>query len=210
MQQPVEGRVVVTSGPNGLRVEIRPLVRTRAARRRLALAAILLMASALFGGARLVQAWETGLRRGDFADLSLPWLAALTVAVGLFTPLAVLGLAALAFAEETVQVGSDTITISTTAFERTKVRTIPIAELECWRQTLLPLSPWWTWAVERLAARWRGRLEPLAGAARPKEKKWIAQVLAQATGKPLIDDFGRTRSWDQTDGRTQPDKRGRS
>ncbi len=61
MRQPVEGRVVVTSGPNGLRVEIRPLVRTRTARRRLAVAAILLLASALFGGSRLVQAWETGL-----------------------------------------------------------------------------------------------------------------------------------------------------
>jgi hypothetical protein len=207
--QPLEGRVVVSCDPNGLRVEIRPLVRTRGARRRLALAAILLLGSALFGGARLVQAWETGLRRGDFADLPLPWLAALTVAVGLFTPLAVVGLAALAFAEETVHVGPDSITISTTAFEKTKVRTIPIAELECWRQTLLPLSPWWTWAVQRLAARWRGRLVPLAGAAGPQEKKWIAQVLAQATGKPLIDDFGRTRSFGEAKGQPQTDRPGR-
>src|SRR5207244_1432041 len=61
MQQPVEGRVVVSSGPDGLRVEIRPLARTRGARRRLALAVIFLLASAFFGGARLVQAWETGL-----------------------------------------------------------------------------------------------------------------------------------------------------
>ncbi|HTD53238.1 MAG TPA: hypothetical protein VK780_09450, partial [Thermoanaerobaculia bacterium] len=90
-----------------------------------------------------------------------------------------------------------------------RVRTIPIAELECWRQTLLPLSPWWTWAVQRLAARWRGRLEPLAGAAGPKEKKWIAQVLAQATGKPLVDDFGRITRWDGTERRPQTDRPGR-
>ena len=208
MRKPEEERVVVSSGPGGLRVEIRPLVRTRRARRRLALAAILLFASVLFGGSRIVSAWEAGLRRGDFGDLPLPWLAALTAAVGLFTPLAVLGLAALAFAEETVQVGPDSVTISTTSFERTRVRTIPLDELECWRQTLLPLSPWWTWAVERLAARWRGRLEPLAGAAGPKEKKWIARLLAEATGKPLIDDFGRRRDGNETRGRGDAGTRG--
>jgi len=201
-------RVVVSSGPDGLRIEIRPLIRTRKARWRLALATVLLLASALFGAARLAQAWETGLRRGDFRDIPLPWLAALTVAVGLFAPLAVLGLAALAFAEETIQVGPESVTISTTAFERTRVRTIPLAELECWRQTLLPLSPWWTWAVERLAAKWRGRLEPLAGAAGPKEKKWIGQVLARATGRPLVDDFGRTREL-ETRRREDAEKRGR-
>ncbi len=160
----------------------------------MALAAIVLLASALFGTARLVQAWESGLRRGDFGEIPLPWLTALTIAVGLFTPLSVVGLAALAFAEETVEVGPDSVTISRTAFERTRVRTIPLMELECWRQTFLPLPPWWTWAVERLAARWRGRLEPVAGAAGPREKKWIGQMLAHATGKPLIDDFGRSRA----------------
>ena len=187
-------RIVVSSGPDGLKVEIRPLARTRRGRRRLATVAILLLGSALFGAARLAQAWEAGLKKGDFGDFPLPLLAALTVAVGLFAPLAVVGLAALAFAEETVEIGPDAVTISTTAFERTRVRRIPLAELECWRETLLPLPPWWTWAVERLAARWRGRLEPLAGAAGPKEKREIARILARATGKPLIGDFGKRRA----------------
>src|SRR5260370_25487726 len=74
MRQPVEGRVVVTSRPNGLRVEIRPLVRTRAARRLLALAAILLMAAALFGGARPGPARAHRLRPGRLRGLALPWL----------------------------------------------------------------------------------------------------------------------------------------
>jgi hypothetical protein len=186
-----EGRVVVSSGPGGWKLEIRPLVRTRKGRWRLALVAAILLASALFGETRLAQAWETGLRKGDFGDLPLPLLAALTLAVGVFAPLAVVGLAGLAFAEETIEVGPDAVTISTTAFERTRVRRIPLAELECWRETLLPLPPWWTWAVERLAARWQGRLEPIAGAAGPKEKRRIARMLARATGKPLVGDFGR-------------------
>jgi hypothetical protein len=186
-------RVVFSWGPDGLRVEIRPLARTRRGRWRLVTITATLLGSAFFGGARLVGAWEIGLKRGDFGDLPLPLLAALTVAVGLFAPLAVVGLAALAFAEETVEVGQDAVTITSTAFERTTVRRIPLDELECWRETLLPLPPWWTWAVERLAARWRGRLEPLAGAAGPKEKRRIAEVLSAATGKPLVNDFGRTR-----------------
>ncbi len=117
---------------------------------------------------------------------------ALTLAVGVSTPVALLGLAALAFAEETIEVGPETITIQTTAFEKTSTRRVPLAELECWRETYLPLSPWWTWSVSRLAARARGKLVPLAGAAGPKEKRWIGQVLASATGKPLIRDWGRT------------------
>jgi hypothetical protein len=177
-----------------LKLEIQPLARTRRGRLRLAAVAILLLGSALFGAARLAQAWEAGFKKGDFGDFPLPLLAALTVAVGLFAPLAVVGLAALAFAEETVEISPDAVTISTTAFERTRVRRIPLAELECWRETLLPLPPWWTWAVERLAARWRGRLEPLAGAAGPKEKREIARILARATGKPLIGDFGKRRA----------------
>jgi hypothetical protein len=186
-----EERVVVTSGPAGLTIEIRPLVRTRRGRIRLALLAAAVLAGALFAGSRIVQGWESGLRRGEFTELPLPLLASLSVAVGAFAPLALFGLAALAFAEETVEVSTRTLTIRTTTFEKTRVREIPLSELECWRETYLPLSPWWTWAVARLAARWRGRLEPLAGAAGPKEKRRIARVLARATGKPLVNDFGK-------------------
>jgi len=186
-------RVVVSAEPGSLRLEIRPLVRTRRGRRRLTLAAIVLLGSVLFGAARLGQLWETGLKKGDFSDFPLPLLAGLTVAVGLFAPLAFVGLAALAFSEETVIVRADAVTITTTTFERTRVRTIPLEEVECWRETYLPLAPWWTWAVERLAVARRGRLEPLAGAAGPREKRMIAEVLSRATGRPLVNDFGKTR-----------------
>jgi hypothetical protein len=186
--------VVVVSGPSGLTVEIRPLIRTRRGRLRFALLAAVVLMGALFGASRIVQGWESGFRRGEFSELPLPLLVTLSVAIGVFAPLALVGLSALAFAEETVEVGPQILTIRTTAFEKTRIRQIPLAEIECWRETYLPLPPWWTWAVQRLAARWHGKLEPLAGAAGPKEKRQIAQVLARATGKPLVNDFGRIRS----------------
>ena len=177
--------------PGGIRVEIRPLAREAGTRRRLlALAAAILLA-ALFGGARLWASWETGLRKNDFGDLSLPVLVLLSLSVGVSTPLALLGLAALAFGEETIEVDGDAITISTTAFERTRSQSIRREDLECWRETLWPLPPWWTWAVQRLAARAAGRLHPLAGAASSKEKRLIGLALARATKKPLVADFGR-------------------
>ena len=184
-------RVRITPLPSGVRVEIRPLVRRRRDRIRLLLVASLLVAAAFFGGARLASAWESTLRKGDASELPLPVLALLSLAVGVSTPLALVGLAALAFAEETVEVESDEIVIRTQAFERTTVRRIRREDLECWRETLLPLPPWWTWAVERLAARSGGHLTPIAGMAGPREKRRIARALARATGKPLVKDFGR-------------------
>lgn len=184
-----DDRLRIDAGPQGLRIEIRPLVRTWGGRARVAACATLLLAAALFGAARLGQAWESGLTRGTF-DLPWPLLAALSISVGVSTPLAVLGLAALAFAEETVEVGPRTVTIRTSAFERTRVRSFELEALECWRETYLPLPPWWTWAVKRLAARCDGRLEPLAAAAGPREKKAIALALSRATGKPIVRDWG--------------------
>jgi len=186
-------RVRITPLPTGLLVEIQPLVRRRRDRLRLLAVAGLLVAAAFFGGARLASAWEAGLKKGDFSDLPLPLLAALSFAVGVSTPLALIGLAALAFAEETVAVETDEIVIRTAAFEGTRERRIPRRELECWRETFLPLPPWWTWAVERLAARSGGRLTPIAGMAGPREKRRIGRALARATGVPLVNDFGRSR-----------------
>lgn len=159
-------------------------------RRLLALAAVILLA-ALLGGVRLGSSWEAGLRKGDFSDLPLPVLVALSLSIGVSTPLALLGLAALAFGEETIEIDGDTITIATTAFERTRAQSIRREDLECWRETVWPLPPWWTWAVQRLAARAAGRLHPLAGAASPREKRLIGMALARATQKPLVGDFGK-------------------
>jgi len=154
----------------------------------------------LFGGARLVSAWDSGLRKGDFSDLPLPALLALSIAVGLSTPFALLGLSALAFAEETVEVGPNEITIDTVVFETVRRKRIPRGDLVCWRETFVPLPPWWTWAVERLAARAGGRLLPLAGMAGPKEKRRIAAALSRATGKPIVRDFGRLREIEEAPG----------
>jgi hypothetical protein len=186
-----EPRVLIVHHPGGVRVEIRPLVRKSGTRRRLlALAAVILLA-ALFGGARLGSSWEAGLRQGNFGDLPLPVLVALSLSIGVSTPLALLGLAALSFGEETIEVDGEAVRIRTTAFERTRAQNIRREDLECWRETLWPLPPWWTWSVRRLAARAAGRLHPLAGAASPKEKRSIGLALSRATQKPLIGDFMR-------------------
>jgi hypothetical protein len=172
-------------------VQIRPLARSRAWRARMAAVGLAVAGAALLGSVRIGQAWEAGLRRWDFGDFPLPLLIFLTLAVLVSTPLALLGLAALAFAEERIEVGPDEVTVSTTAFERTRLRRIPIVQLECWRETYLPLPPWWTWAVKRLAASAGGRLHAVAGAAGPREKREIGEALARATGRELVGDFGR-------------------
>lgn len=183
-------RVRILTRPDGLTVEIQPLVRVRAARVRLALVAVLVLAGALVAAARLGRAWDQGLRRGTFSELPLPLLVALSVAVGASAPAALLGLAALAFAEERIEVRPDTVTIQSTAFESTRTVQIPRTELMHWRETYLPLPPWWTWAVRRLAARAGGRLHAVGGAAGPREKRMIALALARATGMPLIGVWG--------------------
>ena len=186
-----EPRLSIVYHSGGVRIEIRPLVRNSGTRRRLLVLAAVILFAALFGGARLGSSWEAGVRKGDFGDLPLPVLVVLSLSVGVSTPLALLGLAALAFGEETIEVDRETIAIRTTAFERTRAQQIRREDLQCWRETLWPLPPWWTWSVRRLAARAAGRLHPLAGAASPKEKRAIGLALVKATQKPLVGDFGR-------------------
>jgi hypothetical protein len=181
----------MTARPGGLSIEIRPLAGWRRWRWRLAAAALVVVATALFGAARLVPVWETSLKRGNFSELPFSVLVFLSLAIGVSTPLTLVGLAALAFSEETVEVDALEVVIATTTFERTRVRRIPLADLECWRETSVPLPPWWTWSVKRLAARSKGRLHPLAGGAGPKEKRAIGLALARATGRELVGDFGR-------------------
>ena len=184
-------RVSIEPRAGGVVIQIRPLVRSAAWRRRMTAVGLAVAGAALAGSIRIGQTWEAGFKRWDFGDFPLPLLIFLTLAVLVSTPLALIGLAALAFAEERIEVAPDEVTVSTTAFERTRLRRIPLAELECWRETYLPLPPWWTWAVKRLAARAGGRLYAVAGAAGPREKRTIAEALAQATGKSLMADFGR-------------------
>jgi hypothetical protein len=184
-------RVSITPRAAGLFVSIQPLARGRAWRIRMALVGSAVAGAALLGCYRLGQAWEAGLRRLDFGDLPLPLLVALSLILLVAAPLSLLGLAALAFAEESIEVDAEHVTVKTTAFERTRITRIPRADLECWRETYWPLPPWWTWAVRRLAARSGGRLHPIAAAAGPTEKRLVGEALAAATGRPLLGDFGR-------------------
>jgi hypothetical protein len=183
--------VAIHPRASGLSVSIPALAGDRAWRWKMGATAAAVAAAALLGSLRLGRAWEAALKRGDFADLSLPLMVFLSIAVVLSAPLAIVGLAALTFAEERIEVEPEAVTIRTTVFERTRIRVIPRGELECWRETLWPLPPWWTWAVTRLAARSAGRLHAFAGAASPREKREIGLALAAVTGKPLIGDFGR-------------------
>lgn len=166
-------------------------MRTRGARWRLGLAGAGILAAAFYGGARLARVWEAGLKKGSFQDLPLAILVPVTLAVGVSTPFALLGLAALAFAEERIDVTRDAVAIRTTAFERTRVQVIPRTRLVAWVETYRPLPPWWTWAFRRLAARAGGRLVPVAGAAGQTEKRVIGLCLARATGSPLLATSGR-------------------
>lgn len=184
-------RFAITPRAGGLTVTIPPLVQDRGWRRRILAIALSVGATALLGAYRLGLAWDSGMRRGDFGDLPMPVLVFLSLAVLVSAPLALVGLAALAFAEERIEVGSEGVTIRTTAFEKTKTAVIAAEALDCWRETYWPLPPWWTWAVKRLAASSGGRLYPIAGAAGPAEKRLIGEALAAATGKPLIGDRGR-------------------
>ena len=61
--------------------EILPLARTRGGRARLAAVSGVVLAATLYGAAPLGEAWESGLRRGEFADLPIGVLVALTAAV---------------------------------------------------------------------------------------------------------------------------------
>ena len=186
MSSSVSPRVVVEPRAGGVSIEIRPLARTPALRRRLILAGAVVLAAAFVGGARLAGAWESGLRRGAFEDLPLRFLIPITIAVGVSTPFALLGLAALAFAEERIEVTPEAVSIQSTAFERTRRRVIRRADLTAWVETYRPISPWWTWALRRLAARVGSELVPLAGAAGQSEKRAIGIWLARATGRPLL------------------------
>ncbi|HTO75167.1 MAG TPA: hypothetical protein VMQ61_03745 [Thermoanaerobaculia bacterium] len=186
-----KSRVVIRPAPGGLSIEILPLVRTRPARWRLGLLAAAVVAAALLGGQRIARVWEVGLRRGAFDELPLRVLLPLTLAVGVSTPLALAGLAALAFAEERIDVTPEDVLVRSTGLEKTRVRVIPRRELDAWIETYRPLAPWWTWAFRRLAARAGGRLVPVAGAAGPGEKRAIALELARATRVPLVGAGGR-------------------
>lgn len=166
-------------------------MRARSWRLRIAGIGVAVAGAALLGCARLFEAWESGLKRSDFSDLPLPLLIVLTLALLVSTPLALLGLAALAFGEESIEVDAREVVVRTTAFERTRIARIPREDLSCWRETLWPLPPWWTWTVKRLAAQAGGRLHPVAGGAGPGEKRAIAQALSAATGAPLIGVRGR-------------------
>jgi len=187
-----DGRVRIRARPEGLTVEIRPVARTAGGRAGLAGASAVVLGAALYGASHLGDVWEAGLKTGQFSELPFPILLGLTLCVAVSTPLAFVGLFVLAFAEETIAVGPEEITIETASLERVRVRRIALPDVRCWRETYLPLPPWWTWAVKRLAARLDDRFEPIAGAAGPKDKRLIGIALAKATGKPLLDDFGRS------------------
>ena len=134
-------RIAITPRAGGLTVTIPPLVQDRGWRRRLAAIALAVAATALLGAWRLGLAWDSGMRRGDFGDLPMPVLVFLSLAVLVSAPLALIGLAALAFAEERIDVEPEGVTIRTTAFEKTRTAVIAADALDGWRETYWPLSP---------------------------------------------------------------------
>ena len=78
-------------------------------------------------------------------------LAALTLAVLAGAPAALFGLVALFFAEETLDVRSESIVREISIFGRGDRKRFPRTAHTRLLWTIRPVPPWWTWTFRRLA-----------------------------------------------------------
>lgn len=137
------------ASPESVRIEIAPPVSSPALARRLIVAASLLAIGTFVAVLRLSSEWhQLAMGRGNLPPGAL---GILSLAVLCGAPAAFFGLAALFFAEETLDVRPGEIVREIALFGRGD-------RLRCPRdgQTRLvwtnrPVAPWWTWTFRRLA-----------------------------------------------------------
>lgn len=140
---------MVRADSRGVRIEIAPPVSSAPLRRRLLAAASLLSAGTLLGAIRLAEEWRHIAAGRETIPAGA--LFGMTVAVLLGAPAALVGLVALFFAEETLEIERDAITREISIFGAGERRTLPRTDATRLLWTTRPVPPWWTWTFRRLA-----------------------------------------------------------
>jgi len=143
------GRILARADPNGVRIEILPPISSPPLARRFYAAGSVIALGSILAVLRIAAEWRQVANGRDTVPLLL--LAALTAAVVLGSPFALFGLAALLFAEETLEIGSAEIVREIAVFGRESRRPLPRAGGTAVRWTTWPVAPWWTWTFKRLA-----------------------------------------------------------
>jgi hypothetical protein len=172
------GRIRVRAGGRGVRIEIAPPVSDRSLRRRALLFGSGLAAGGFLALLRLSSEWQL-LARGARGSFPLSLLVLATLAV-LFGPFAVLGLLTLLFAEETIEIGPDSVVQEIEVFGR--VRAVPFPEKSRVRVvwTRWPVTPWWTWTFQRLALASGRRRRGVGATLGTADKERLEKILRQA------------------------------
>lgn len=174
-------RILLESGPNGLRIEIAPPVSSPRFRRRALPAAVLFAVGTVAALLRLSSQWQQAARGGG-AGLPAGLLAGLTLAVLAGAPLAAVGLLSLLFAEETIELDREEFRHELTVFARSRRRRVPRNPPLELRWTSRPISPWWTWTFVRLAIVSRRERFGLGATLGVAEKKRLFEILRAAFG----------------------------
>lgn len=133
----------------GVRIEIAPPISSAPLRRRLVAAASVLSLGTLLGAIRIAGEWRQVAAGRE--TLPAGALFGMTVAVLLGAPGALVGLVALFFAEETLEIERGAITREISIFGAGERRTLPRTAATRLLWTTRPVPPWWTWTFRRLA-----------------------------------------------------------
>ncbi len=178
MNSDSNGRIRMRADSRGVRIEIAPPVSDRSLRRRALLFGSGLGAGGFLALLRLSSEWQV-LARGGRGAFPLGLLILATAAV-LFGPFAVFGLLTLLFAEETIEIGPESLVQEIEVFG--KVRTTPFPDKRQVRLvwTRWPVAPWWTWTFQRLALRSAGKRQGVGATLGTSDKERLEKILRQA------------------------------
>ena len=172
------GRIRVRADSRGVRIEIAPPVSDRSIRRRAVLFGSGLAAGGFLALLRLSTEWQILARggRGVFPP-ALLFLATLAV---LFGPFAVFGILTLLFAEETIEIGPESVVQEIEVFGRVRRVSFPGKGRVRVVWTTWPVAPWWTWTFRRLALRADGRRRGVGATLGTADKERLEEVLRRA------------------------------
>jgi hypothetical protein len=168
------GRIRVRTESDSVRIEIAPPIAEPRLRRRLGVAAVILVAGALTALLRLSQEWQRAVR-GSGSGLGAFWLLLLSLCVVFGAPLAAWGLTSLLFAEETLEVRAGGVFQEIRIFGEPKRRAVPRPASLRW--TTRPVAPWWTWTFVRLALSGEAQRFGVGATLGVSEKRRLAEIL---------------------------------